>query len=597
MYFISEGFYLEIPQVVKDLKKEERNGKLKSNDFTDQKDLIYKKYDSEKRFQDIAYLSVDWIWEVDKDGRYTYTSERVKDHLGYEPAELIGKTPFDLMPKDEAKRVGEIFKNIVANKEKIVDLENWNLSKNGERVCLLTNGIPLIDDNGNLIGYRGVDKDITKSKINEIKIRESEKKYRSIFENVNDEIIILDNSGVIIDVNPRIKDILGYNPDEFIGKQFFKLGFLKINKIPEMMKVFWDIVKKKKSVNQVHWELEHKDGHTVHIEVSVRPLIVDGKTKEILCIIREATEHIKSEMNLSYQKEKAEKYLNLAGTILVSLDANGNITLLNKKGYEILGYDEGELIGKNWFDTCISKDIVSEVKDVFKNLIKGDIEPIKNFENQVIRKDGETRIVYWYNTILKNKEGKIEGILSSGEDITEKRKVEKELKESEKFLSEVFNSITDGLSVLDKDLNVIITNRYMEKMYINNMPLIGKKCYQVYQNRTSHCPWCPSLKAMEMKTTQTNIVAYPNNEEPEGWLNLSAYPLIDKNGEVNGIIEYVKDITEQKKAEKELKEKLIELENFHNFAVGREIKMVELKKEINNLYEKFGEKPKYDIVE
>ena len=119
---------------------------------------------SEGRFRDISYSIADWIWEVDNNGRYTFASGKVKEILGYNPEELIDRNPLDLMPEDEAKHIGEIVKRIISEKKPMVDLENWNLSKEGDLVCLLTNGTPIFDESGELIGYRGVDKDITDDK-------------------------------------------------------------------------------------------------------------------------------------------------------------------------------------------------------------------------------------------------------------------------------------------------------------------------------------------------------------------------------------------------------------------------------------------------
>jgi PAS domain S-box-containing protein len=120
--------------------------------------------EAERKFQDIVLSSADWIWEVDKDGRYTFVSGRVKEILGYEPDDLLGKTPFELMPDEEAKRISEVFGKIALDKKPIIDLENWNLTRQGDRVCLLTNGVPVFDNSGELTGYRGVDKDITERK-------------------------------------------------------------------------------------------------------------------------------------------------------------------------------------------------------------------------------------------------------------------------------------------------------------------------------------------------------------------------------------------------------------------------------------------------
>jgi len=117
--------------------------------------------ESEKRFRDISLTMADWIWEVDENGRYRFASESVVDTLGYEPKEMIGKTPFDFMPKKEAKRVKKIYEDFCANKEPIVDLENWNLHKNGTEICLHTNALPILNEKGHLVGYRGIDKDMT----------------------------------------------------------------------------------------------------------------------------------------------------------------------------------------------------------------------------------------------------------------------------------------------------------------------------------------------------------------------------------------------------------------------------------------------------
>jgi PAS domain S-box-containing protein len=119
---------------------------------------------SQERFRDVVYSMADWIWEVDEKGVYTFCSGQVEEILGFSTSEMVGKRPFDFMADDEAKRVGEIFSEIARDKRPIKDLENWNIRKDGAPVCLLTNGVPILDDEGNLKGYRGVDTDITDRK-------------------------------------------------------------------------------------------------------------------------------------------------------------------------------------------------------------------------------------------------------------------------------------------------------------------------------------------------------------------------------------------------------------------------------------------------
>jgi PAS domain S-box-containing protein len=134
------------------------------SDITTAKETQVALHKSEARFRDIAESMSDWIWEVDVNGVYTYCAGNVEAILGYRPEEIIGRTPFELMPEAEEKIIAAIFSDIVSQKLPIKNLENWNLTKDGRRVCLLTNGVPLINAEGELIGYRGVDKDITDRK-------------------------------------------------------------------------------------------------------------------------------------------------------------------------------------------------------------------------------------------------------------------------------------------------------------------------------------------------------------------------------------------------------------------------------------------------
>jgi PAS domain S-box-containing protein len=120
--------------------------------------------DQKQVLKDYLASSADFVWEVDTQGTYTFAGEGVKWLLGYDPEELIGTSPFELIADDDKSRVTEAFAQTVKAEQPIKDLENWNIAKNGDRVCLLTNGVPFYDHEGRLCGYRGTDKDITAQK-------------------------------------------------------------------------------------------------------------------------------------------------------------------------------------------------------------------------------------------------------------------------------------------------------------------------------------------------------------------------------------------------------------------------------------------------
>jgi PAS domain S-box-containing protein len=175
-------------------------------ELKDEKEALRK---SEAKFRGLVETSYDWIWEINKDGVYTYASPQVESILGYKPDEVLGKTPFDFMPPAERKHIVPLFKARIKKAQPIVTLENVDLHKNGSRVTLETSGVPFFDDKGNLAGYRGVDRDITQRKAAEV---EKEKLAKRLGQAQRMESIGLMAGGVAHDLNNILSGIVGY-PD------------------------------------------------------------------------------------------------------------------------------------------------------------------------------------------------------------------------------------------------------------------------------------------------------------------------------------------------------------------------------------------------
>ncbi|MEI8114653.1 MAG: PAS domain S-box protein, partial [Bacteroidia bacterium] len=169
--------------------------------------------ESEQKLKDIIYCIGDWVWETDENGIYTSIENNGINKYGYLNEEIIGKTPFDFMMPEEADKIGVLFLEIAASKQNIKDLENWNIQKDGQSICLLTNGIPILDEDGNLKGYRGVDKDITERK----KLEESLKVLSVAIENTKASVVITDINGTIEYANPFFSQLTGYSQSEYIG--------------------------------------------------------------------------------------------------------------------------------------------------------------------------------------------------------------------------------------------------------------------------------------------------------------------------------------------------------------------------------------------
>ena len=163
--------------------------------------------ESEQRFRDLTESTSDWVWEVDREGVYTYCSPKVTELLGYEPKEIIGKTPFDFMPSAETNRVSDIFYSFVSSQQPFVSLENSNVHKNGNIVVMETSGVPIFTDDGELLGYRGIDRDITERKRAEEVLRKSEEK---LTRSSKMESLGLLAGGVAHDLNNILSGIVSY---------------------------------------------------------------------------------------------------------------------------------------------------------------------------------------------------------------------------------------------------------------------------------------------------------------------------------------------------------------------------------------------------
>ncbi|GBE41465.1 nitrogen fixation regulatory protein [bacterium BMS3Bbin09] len=384
----------------------------------------------------------------------------------------------------------------------------------------------------------------------------------------------------------------------------------------------------------------------------------------------------------------AEKYFNIAEVILVVINADQTVDRINQKGCKVLGYKEKDIVDKNWFDNFIPEALRKDVKAVFDKLINEKIKPVEYYENTVLTKNGEEKIIAWHNTILKDEKGKIVCTISSGEDITEQKNTEDELKLRSEITEQVKVSVlTTGLDFKINWVNQAFNALYGYSLdevigktpdFLNIEPLSDEIQSDIYQTMFSGEAWMGEvvnrrkdgttflceLDIFPLKDKNGNIFAYAGHqhditerkqieeeilsvsnipaENPNPVIRISSdktilyandsfnklltnaglsekdaikilpddlYRLIDialEEGKPHIMIEakaadrvisyniipimeqgyvnlYGRDVTEHNKLERELKDKVKDLEQFYEMAVGRELKMKELKEEVKGL--------------
>jgi len=257
----------------------------------------------------------------------------------------------------------------------------------------------------------------------EWELRASEAKYRTICEQSFDGIVTIDAHGTFTDVSPAVERISGYTADQAIG-QHFRM-FLSEEDVPTAYEAFREVMRGR-LLKDVELRGRRSDGSRFDVELNAVPVVADGKVLEAQAVFRDITQRKRAEHALQAARDRAQQYLDIAGVMFVALDSDGKITLANRCVCQVLGYRENQLVGKDWFNTCLPSGMRSKVRRVYDRLMAGEVAQSKYHENPVLTKTGEERIVAWHNTVVRDSCNQIVGTLSSGDDITERKEAERE---------------------------------------------------------------------------------------------------------------------------------------------------------------------------
>jgi two-component system sensor histidine kinase/response regulator len=445
------------------------DGKLEAiygiyRDISSQKKMIEVLRNSEKRFQDIALSSADWIWEVDKEGKYTFASGRVKQILGYEPQEIIGKSPFDLMTQEEAPRVRGIFAQIYREKKPIIDLENWNLTKDGKKVLILTNGVPILNDKGEIFGYRGVDKDITDKKWAEDQLKENAEKYRLIFESFHDVYYRTDRDGKITEISPSVLNQAGFSPEEVIGHPV-----TDFYESPHDRDALMARLKEEGFVNDYELNLVSKNGRKIYTSVNARMLFDENRQPiGVEGVLRDITERKKAEESLKKSEEHFRNIFKESPIGIELYDSAGNLIDSNKASLEIFGIESTEASNRlNLFQNpnlpeAARNKLIRAESARYETLY--DFERIKEFNIYETSKSGSIYLDVLITPIGKDDKNNPGGYLVQLQDITERKIAEEALQKETAKLGAMISGMEEGVVFADRNNIIVEVNDYFLRL-------------------------------------------------------------------------------------------------------------------------------------
>ena len=302
-------------------------------------------------------------------------------------------------------------------------------------------------------------------------LRESEEKYRSLVENISDVIFEIDGRGSLTYISSVVRNVIGYEVEYLIGKTF--LEFVHPEDRELLMNRFSELTK------GVEYPLEYrivgKSGEVRYVRTYTRPIMKEDTFEGARGTLIDITDRRRYEEAIGRERDQAEMYLDIAGVMLVALNAQGNITMMNRRGREILGYREDEVIGKNWFDICLPAELRGEVKSVFEKLMAGEIASVEYYDNPVFTKDGEQRILEFHNTVVHDELGRIVGIFSSGKDVTERKKAEEDLKSSETRYRQLADVTFEGIIFHDEGVLLQANDQFFRMFRYEPDELVGNQ--------------------------------------------------------------------------------------------------------------------------
>jgi len=422
--------------------------------------------DQIKFLQNVINSSPNFIFVKDDLGRFVLTNKNWTRDLKYSPKEIIGKTVFDVFPDREiAKVMLKDDDDILRNKKKKIIRDEKYIDKNDNIRWVHTIKMPMKDEKGKIKFIIGISVDITDRKIVEEKIKEREKNYRSLIETSSDAIYVLQGNKIVL-INKAWEKLFGYTSKEVTAKNFNTMSIVAPESKSLILKRF-----KARSINkqiESRYDMKGltKNGNIIDLEVNTTEITWNGR-KSIQGIYRDITERKRIEEAL---RREAFIFDNLYDAVLIT-DQSGNILNWNASATKLYGYTKDEVLNK-------SADILNNDKSPFM-LIENITEAVSKEgkwtgEVNFVRKDGTSGISETIVFPFLDSNGEQIALVGVNRDITERKRIEKELRESEDKFRKLAEKSMIGVYLIQDDIFKYINPRFAEIFEYNIDEIINK---------------------------------------------------------------------------------------------------------------------------
>jgi PAS domain S-box-containing protein len=503
-------------------------------DITERKVVEKALHESEEIFRHFMEYSPIYVFFKDKNIRSLVLSKNYENLLGKPLSDLIGKNMNELFPSELAVNMVEDDKRVLAEGRVITVEEELN----GR--FYQTIKFPIVID-GKPSYLAGYTIDITNNKKNEKILRESEEKYRSIFENVQDLYYESSIDGTILEVSPSIFNVSKgqFHREDLIGESMYEFY-----SVPGEREKLLDELKSKGSVSDFEINLKNRDGSLIPCSISSSiSFDLNGVPLKIVGSIRDISRRKKAEEALEQSKREFQNYFE-SGSVGLSVTLPDKRWIeVNQKLCQMLGYSKKELLGMNWVDISHPDDRAKNL-ELFDKSLEGKIDNYE-LEKRFICKDG--KIIYVTLSVVceRNPDGTVHHFLSSYIDVTERALAEEELHQSYIFNTSLLKTIPLGMHIVDETGTVLFQSDHFKRLFGEDTE--GKKCWELYRDDKKQCSECPLFKGITVGETD----AY----ESHGVLGNRIFEINHTGMMYQGkeaMLEIFQDITDRKISEAEL---------------------------------------------